>query len=129
MGWSTRSREHQDKIAHESHSTSTMSQINPMDADGVRGFFHKGEWFYQKFHYRKEMESLCRKFHSTKPNFMEFGSIVSIVSEKEVELPEEFCKQAIFREFDIEWPNGRRVNRGQAAVDAWVKARRITLEK
>jgi ParB family chromosome partitioning protein len=93
-----------------------------LDEDGFTAKLRDGSWFFQKYHSREQITSLVEKF---------IGPIETIRGEaywlvkarKTVNLPDDQVQASIEREFNLDWPDGMRVNRHEEALTAWRAAR------
>jgi ParB family chromosome partitioning protein len=95
-----------------------------MDEHGMSGAYRKGRWFYQKFHTKEQAVALAARFFGGAFTFQRHQSSSWQVSTvKAHELPADAVEASLRREFDLEWPEGRRVGRGDQAVAAWRAAR------
>jgi ParB family chromosome partitioning protein len=108
-----------DSMMNITKSLGEAGRVWFRDRDGISGIWLRfGQWFFQKFHTKDQAEALCDKFIGApvlKTNSVYwFASCV-----KRVELPDDVVEGALRREFDLEWPQGRRVARAEQAVAAW----------
>lgn len=92
-----------------------------LDDNGMSATYHRGGWFYQKFHRSEEADELARSFGEHAKS----GSSTSCwqrVARRTVEPDPERVALAIRREFDLAWPDGESVGRGDDVLAAWQRA-------
>jgi ParB family chromosome partitioning protein len=108
-------------------SRSVARKIQFLDKNGFSGMYRNGSWFYQKFHSKEEALELGRRYFGGEPQYgIVFETGWQVGTTKTRELPLDQCEAAIRREFDLPWPEGKRVGRGDDAVAAWRAALEIS---
>lgn len=127
--FSGRSREGvESRAAATLTSQAQMRHVEFCDADGFTADFIRGEWFFQKYHYRDRVLELVRQYATTGEAMLrENESQWRVGCTKDVQLDHDRVLQAIHREFSLPWPDGNSVGRGDEAVAAYLAA--LELEK
>ena len=112
-------RPRRTQVDMESHRRKIMF----LDADGFSALARGGNWFFQKFHTKDEARALGERYVGKDIKVHADQMSWQIDGRKQIETPEDEARAAIAREFDLEWPEGRRVGRAAQALAAWEKAR------
>lgn len=94
-----------------------------VDKDGFGGELRRGQWFYQRFHNREEVEGYGDRYGYD-------GDYWSVYDDdqwfsrgtKTRDLDPKRTEDALLREFNLAWPNDRTVGKGEQAVAAWKAA-------
>ena len=119
-----------DFIEQNIYATShrgAMRGFEFLDSAGLSGILFKGRWFYQKFHTKAQALDAGRTFLSPTLTYQNHSATqFNLRAEKDVELPEATVEEALRFEFDLPWPGGKHVGRGEEAVAAWKKAVQIS---
>lgn len=82
-----------------------LRYIQFLDADGFTGNYRKGNWYYQKFHTRKEIPVLMAKYDFEVLEYEYLKSSWHIMARKNKELDNETYKKAVDFEFNLPLPN------------------------
>ena len=121
-----RAREGYDKMSTATVQGGQARNVEMFDRDGFTGIIHRGEWFYQKWHYEAEVYDLLRRHIGPDPEVHRwtvsqfFTRTQCLVEGDPAEL-----EASIRREFNLPWPEGRTVDRGEQAVEAYRAALRV----
>jgi ParB family chromosome partitioning protein len=91
------------------------------DENGFSGLFREGTWFYQKFHTKVQANALCAKYLG-EPHYGCHSPGWQIATTKTVGLTVEQRADSIRREFNLPWPDGESVGKGDEMVAAWREA-------
>ncbi|NNJ10551.1 ParB N-terminal domain-containing protein [Chloroflexales bacterium ZM16-3] len=99
-----------------------------LDSAGLSGILFKGRWFYQKFHTKSQILEAGRTFLSPSVSYQNHSATQFNlrVGAKDMELSQATIEAALRFEFDLPWPNGQRVGRGEEAVQAYRAALKIS---
>ena len=85
------------------------------DKDGFTGFLKEGQWFFQLFHYREQIDNICQCYGwevlSAKNTNYYFRAV-----RKTRELTPQQYREAILYEFNLKLPNGQSYNRHLEAL-------------
>lgn len=89
-------------------------QVEFVDQDGFTALFRKGAWFYQKFHTQAQAEALMAEWIGPCLIYQN-GQTTSfqMAAKKTKELPADLLEGAIMREFNLPWPEGKTVGKGE----------------
>ena len=120
--FSGRPREGVDRYLDQSSAIGNGRRVEFIDDNGFTAIFREGNWFYQKYHTREEAEALGLKYIGPDIRYS-ITAQWKVGGTKTVELPIEDCRASIAREFDLIWPEGRRVGRADRMLAAWDRAR------
>jgi ParB family chromosome partitioning protein len=127
--FSGRRQEFNEENARSTLRRDRRRYIEFLDEDGFSAMFREGNWFYQKFHSRKQAEALALRYIGPDSHY---GSIRAsgwqIAGTKSVELPESQVAASLMREFNLPLPGGRTVGRGDQMLAAWQLARSATAQ-
>jgi ParB family chromosome partitioning protein len=109
------------KVTERRHA----QRLKFFDDRGFTADFRRGAWFYQRFHTRAEVEQLGRAFGDDAPTITRESTSWQLAARclARPGFPE--VEAALRREFDLPWPEGWSVGRGEAAVAAWREAARL----
>jgi len=89
-----------------------------LDENSVTATYHRGGWFYQIYHSKAEVDAISAELGEI-VQAGNTGSCWQRTVRRGPEWPVEELEAAIRREFDIAWPNGETVGRGDDVVNAW----------
>lgn len=101
------------------HSKGHDSYRYFIDKDGFTGHMREGSWYFQKYHSQDELAALVESHVGPVGKVVQNSGYWLMRAEKRVTLPEADVEASIRREFDLDWPEGKRVNRHEEAVAAW----------
>jgi len=95
--------------------------IEFVDAEGFTALYRKGNWFYQKFHTPEQVKALTERFLSRAApvRFETEGRVWQAEAVKDLALPTAQIEGAIAREFNVRYPQGRRLGRHADLIGAW----------
>jgi len=133
--FSGRSREgveHTLKTATKEASKEDRRLVEFLDDDGYSGTYHRGDWFFQKFHSRAQVDAMGPKYFGDPVCYSRVrGQIKAWQAHctKRIELPEKQVIASLRREFDLPWPNGRSVGRADFAEKCYHAARAIAKQE
>ena len=107
--------------------TGLRRQVEFLDGNGFSAYQRGAYWFFQKFHTVPEMNTLLNRHHfaDVVVGTQDGGSYWRAICRKGPALPVEQVEGALRREFDLPWPEGNSVGRGEQAVAAWHAAQAI----
>ena len=116
------------------YKSGLQREIEFLDENGMSGLFINGDWFFQKFHLRKDVQAMGPRFFGHEGRYTTSGpkqKKLQVTSWqmhviKSRELPDDQVEAAIRREFNMKWPAGERIGRGDQAVAAWRAARSLS---
>lgn len=106
-------------------ATEGRRQVNFYDENGFTAMFSRGVWSYQKYHVRAEMETLARRFLTADHTYERNGKWCSVRGMRAVQHDQAFVEAALYREFELPYPDGTTVGRGNDIVAAYRKALEI----
>lgn len=119
---SGRSRE-QMEAKNRASSTRRLGStvaLDFLDPQGFTGRLERDQWFMQKFHTKEQALALAsRWFGDDSPRFIMRGETWKIVAQLKRRPPLNVIEEAMRREFDLEWPGGLSVDRGELAVQSF----------
>lgn len=116
---SGRCRDNVEKIKNQKVDTVfTHHMIKYYDKNGFTGNYRKGQWYFQKFHYKNEIVKELEEFGFKIDNIIWRGSSYQIECTKVKELDSETYLKAINYEFNLPLPNGHRYNRHTDVINA-----------
>lgn len=96
------------------------------DAHGFTADFRRGHWFFQRMHSADEVRALGRQwFADDAARYGRTSTSWQLCARRLLERPAPLLEDALRREFDLPWPAGRSVGRGEAAVAAWRQGVRV----
>jgi hypothetical protein len=103
------------------------SFVHALDGNGFSAYQRGAYWFFQKFHTVPEMNALLNQHHFADiiVGTQDGGSYWRAICRKGPTLPVEQVEGALRREFDLPWPEGESVKRGEEAVATWHAAQAI----
>lgn len=124
-----RSREQIDKASMaRRRATVSGKAVEFLDEDGLTGIMHHGNWFYQKFHNKEQINALVWKHFPGCASMIHFDrQRFRFRIDKGVDIERERAVPALRREFNLMWPEGKSVNRAdeiEAAYDAAISLER-----
>jgi ParB family chromosome partitioning protein len=99
------------------------------DKDGLTAGFRDGNWFFQKFHTPEQAADLAQRFFAAPLEHLwapKTSHIWQVATYNNAVPGEQQIVEALAREFDLPWPDGKRVNRSEQAVAAWRAAVALT---
>lgn len=98
-----------------------LRRMEFLDKNGFSAIFREGVWTYQKYHTAEEAQELGARFIGHNPEYTHAHSSTSwqVKCQKTHTLPEGQIISALRREFDLPWPNGKRVGLANQAEEAW----------
>ena len=119
--FSGRCREYEEKKENDMMSAAATKRrnVNFYDEHGFTALYQRGVWLYQKFHTREQAAALGRRYIGPAADLKITTSAWSVAGRKSVELPAAEAEASLAREFDLPWPNGRRVGRSAEIVAAY----------
>lgn len=121
--WSGHAREgHDQQELRASRLATQAKHVQFYDADGFTAVFDRGVWSFQKYHYRDDAEALTRATCGDAFTYKAEGAWFGIWGRRSVALPQAEIEAALWREFELPWPDGTTVGRGDAIVAAYRKA-------
>lgn len=128
--FSGRSREAVDGSMRSTQAVSAdhhRRYVEFLDEDGFSGMLHRGDWFFQKFHRREDALALASRFLGGPAKYSTIAgrSMWQVATSKMRELPARDVEDALRREFDLPWPEGRSVGRASSALAAWRSAQTL----
>lgn len=91
------------------------------DKNHFSGIYRKGNWYYQKYHSKEEVEKLCSDFKFKIESHYHSGTW-RICATKEKDIPIEQEKQAIKFEFNLPTPGGKCYNRDKETISGFLIA-------
>ncbi len=119
---SGRSRE-QMEAKNRASSTRRLGStvaLDFLDPKGFTGRLERDQWFMQKFHTKDQALALAaRWFGDDSPKFIMRGETWKIIAKNKRRPPLAVIEAAMRREFDLEWPGGLSVGRGELAVQSF----------
>jgi ParB family chromosome partitioning protein len=106
-----------------------------LDDNGFSGIYYEGTWFYQKFHTEAQATALGRKYlgngkYIDHSNSWQFATIKQVViqdgvtpgaKDGEPDVLQGYAP-SILREFNLPWPDGNSVGKGEVVLEAWLEA-------
>jgi ParB family transcriptional regulator, chromosome partitioning protein len=95
----------------------TRRDLEFLDPDGFSAIHRKGGWFFQRFHTRDEALALGREFVGDNLEYAE-GEGWMAYGKKERSIAWADLEPSVRREFELPWPGGRSVGRGNRAIEA-----------
>lgn len=120
--FSGRSREYVEDLNRKTqHSIANSRAVEFMDEHGFSGLYREGTWFYQLFHRKSDAIALGKKYLGDGP-YIRSNNSWQYTAFKSVDIPEEECMASLMREFNLPWPEGQCVGRGEKIAAAWKKA-------
>lgn len=123
---SSRKREQMEqKHRGEQYTNSKNAYLWFVDEHGFTAYLREGSWFFQKYHTKGELQGLLEKYVGPVTKIVQNSGYWLMRAEKRVELPEADVAASIEREFNLDWPEGKRVNRHEQALAAWRAAGKI----
>jgi ParB family transcriptional regulator, chromosome partitioning protein len=94
-----------------------------MDHDGFSGVYHHGAWFYQKFCTPEQVATLAATHFPGCATTVKCGTDRwRVIVTKTAEVDHDAARHSLAREFDLPWPNGRRVGRSAQILQAYAAA-------
>jgi ParB family chromosome partitioning protein len=97
-----------------------VRELQCFDAYGRSALYHRGGWFYQKYHTLEQVRGQIANYLSSDTPTIKLKALTwSAVVHKSFEVEPARVGEAIAREFNLDWPNGRTVNRADLVWDAW----------
>jgi ParB family chromosome partitioning protein len=118
--FSGRRRDHYENALFATSHRGGMRAFEFMDQDGLSGILHHGRWFYQKFHTRQQITALTEHYVMGTPTYENHSaSQFNLRGVKDFEHTVANAEAALRFEFDLPWPNGKRVGRTEEAIEAW----------
>jgi ParB family chromosome partitioning protein len=114
-----------DKLS-ASTSTGKASGLSFLDEHGFTALYREGSWFYQKFHDKDQVLSLCERCNITAPTYYTFGAATwQLAGHKGPELPDADMEEAVNFEFNLPFSKtqsyGRNVEMLAALREAVIK--------
>ena len=111
---------HEIATAHERDQAKTAAatrNVEFLDENGLSAIYTKGEWFFQKYHTVEQVKAIAlRWFGDDDPKFKKHGGLYKVRCILKKRAPLHILRAAFEREFNLDWPNGLRVNRHQLAM-------------
>lgn len=115
-----------DRVAEQARYTKSLSHgrlVEFTDKHGFTALFRKGAWFYQKFHGEDEAKALMAEWVGPIEDYKHGQSTsFQMWARKSVTLPAGCAVESLRREFNLPWPDGKSVGRGEQIVDAFKQA-------
>lgn len=105
-----------------SYTQSTISAwrgLEFLDDDGYSAIYRNGHWIYQRFHTREEVARLMELYFGDVGQYQAGTNTWQVRLTKRHELYDDVIRAALAREFDLPWPEGRRIGRSADALAAW----------
>jgi ParB family chromosome partitioning protein len=120
--FSTRRREMLDEAARRTQNASRLRYFEFLDDDGFTALYRKGAWFFQKWHYRQQVEELAGRFTDEPPRILKTSIQWKCATRADRPLQQSRAVEAMRREFDLPWPDGTSVGRADEVIAAWRNA-------
>jgi ParB family chromosome partitioning protein len=118
-----------DKVIGQARYTKSLSPnrfVEFADKDGFTALYRKGAWFYQKFHRESEARKLMADWIGPCEEYQQNQSTsFQMFARKTVTIAPEFAIESLRREFNLPWPDGKSVGKGQQIVEAYQRAMAI----
>lgn len=96
--------------------SSSQRSVTFLDEHGLSAIYRRGEWYYQKFHTRADLDRIARTFFGDADAMVRWdGSVWKMRVRVRRRPPLPRIEQAFDREFNLDWPAGVRVNRHDLA--------------
>jgi ParB family chromosome partitioning protein len=109
-----------------------------LDEKGFTGNYRYGEWYFQKYHTRNEVEELNSKYFSDRFTLLDrgeasngelHGSSFQVMTINEKKASEKEMIEALNFEFSLPLPGGKRHNLAPTLLEAWHKSNSIENKK
>lgn len=97
----------------------SAQQLYFLDEEGYSGIFRNGEWFYQKFHTQEQCEHLGSYMGIPEPEAKMGSGTWRCTGVKTHDVPFEDIERAIRYEFELDWPEGRKIGRSEDVLAAF----------
>lgn len=110
-------RRKEDVIAEMNAKKSSTGSVvrNFFDENGLTAFLQQGQWFYQKFLTKEQVDAIFDKFGFECVNRYRISGYWGFEAVKVKELPVEKYVDAVDYEFNLNLPNRQRYNRHEEA--------------
>lgn len=95
------------------NSVGTVPKLELLDEHGFSGLYRDGEWFYQKFHSEEQVHELKLKLGVPNLDLFMDSSTWSCGGRKDWDVPWQDVERAIRYEFELDWPEGRKIGRSE----------------
>ena len=106
-----------------------------LDEEGFTGNYRYGEWYFQKYHTRKDVEELTKRFFSNTFTIFDRGIITKerelngssfqVATLNDKRATTQMMNEALTFEFSLPLPNGKRHELAPHLIKAWEKSNRI----
>jgi hypothetical protein len=117
--WMTgRQREWGERLNESRTFSGQRRGVEFLDADGLSALRYHSRWFYQKFHSQGEIERQARRYFGGPTSYTQVAERWRVRAEKALERPWSATMRALRFAFDLPWPDGHTVGRGEQAVAA-----------
>ncbi len=116
--FSGRLREMMESEAKMKKNVSTDFSSNYFDKDGFTGFLKEGQWFFQRFHRKEEIDSIVAE-KGWQVEFKKNTGYFFRGVRKTREYDSETNRKALEYEFDLKLPNGQSYGRQADAIAAF----------
>lgn len=110
------------KSLGKQHLNSTYRYLLLLDENKFSATFRQGQWYYQKFHTKEEVEELLNKFGFQLEEYICKNSSWRVRAKKIYELPQSQQIDGITFEFNLPLPNGKSYKRDKDVVNAFLQA-------
>ena len=96
-----------------------------LDKNGYSARAVRGNWLYQKYHTVAQATELAHRYIGPDAQYVELAGAPNtflITGTKQHEMSDDAVRAALEFEFNLMWPNERRVGKHQEAIAAWEAA-------
>jgi len=121
--FSGRSKRDFAKASSYYRSSAAQTDFQLLDEDGFSALPRGGQWLFQKYHSKVEAFALATRTIGPAAKLIYQPGRWQAHGQKTIELSADVCRAAIAAEFDLPWPEGRRVGKAERALRAWDTAR------
>lgn len=119
--FSGRTYEGKAKTANFKQSQRDKMRLPFFDENHFSAIYRKGNWYYQKYHSRKEINDLCDSFAFKVDSHYHSGTW-RVCATKEQDIPEDEQKRAIAFEFNLPLPGETCYNKSGETIDSFLMA-------
>ncbi len=103
-------------------SSDVRNYLYFLDEDNLTANYRNGEWFFQKFHSKKDVVELVRKYFTQENTYKYHKAVTSswqVQTKKTFELPVTEVEHALKYEFSLPLPNGQKYQLQDNIIEAW----------
>lgn len=121
--FSGRRRDHVEGALRAREQKDHLRRLEFLDKDGFSAIFREGVWTYQKYHREEDALMLAHRFIGEGASYTHAHSSTTwqLACPKNIDLNEGDIITALRREFNLPWPNGRRVDLADEVEAAWLE--------